>query len=175
MMNDIFNKWKTRVPRYSEEYQGLFDSLSAKGGASVGKQVNLGKHFGNNYELYLFCFFLGLYRNEPIQLGDGAKKNDFGHPIQAWGSKTSVSGRKDYTSIQENIFSALIAKTDIDFIALEKGDITEEQVIRTLIMTMENFANGGLNIIKEKVEDLPNHFLIPTAFLDLILSSKAAK
>jgi hypothetical protein len=85
-MKDLFEKWKTRVPRYSEDYQPLFDSLSNKGGGSSGKQVNLGKHFGNNYELYLYAFFLGLYRDEPIPVVENAKRNDFGHPIQFWGN-----------------------------------------------------------------------------------------
>ena len=172
-MKDLFEKWKTRVPRYSEEYQPLFDALSIKGGGSTGKQINLGKHFGNNYELYLYAFFLGLYRNEPIPFAEAAKRNDFGHPIQFWGNKGNVLGRKDFSSIQENIFAALIAKADLDLIALEKGEITDEQAVRALIQTMENYTNGGLNVIKEKVEDLPNHFLNPTAFLDLIVAAKS--
>lgn len=171
-MNDLFEKWKTRVPRYSEEYQPLFDALSNKGGGSAGKQINLGKHFGNNYELYLYAFFLGLYRNEPIPISETAKRNHFGHPIQFWGHKGDVAGRKDFSIVQENIFAALIAKSEIDLIELEKGEITDEQAVRILIQTMESYANTGLNVIKEKVEDLPNHFLNPTAFLDLIVAAK---
>jgi hypothetical protein len=94
--------------------------------------------------------------------------------IQFWGNKGNVAGRKDFSSVQENIFASLIAKSDLDLIALEKGEITDEQAIRTLIQTMENYTNGGLNVIKEKAEDLPNHFLNPTAFLDLIVSAKAS-
>jgi hypothetical protein len=63
----------------------------------------------------------------------------------------------------------------LDLIALEKGEFTDEQAVKTLIQTMENYTNGGLNVIKEKAEDLPNHFLNPTAFLDLIVSAKSTK
>jgi hypothetical protein len=167
-MEDLFSRWKTRIPKYSEEFQYLFDSLSNKGGGSSGKQINLGKHFGNNYEFYLYAFFLGLYKPEYIPIPEHMKKNDFNHAIQ----KSGVSGRKDYSSLQENIFASLIAKTDFDFIALEKGELTEDAAVKTLINTMEGYTNGGLTAIKEKFEDSPNYFLHPTAFLNLMLSIK---
>jgi hypothetical protein len=171
-MQDLFGKWKTRVPRYSEEFKELFESLSKKGGSSTRTQVNLGKHFSNNYELYIFAFFLGLYNNEINPIPEGAKRVDFGHPIQFWGNKGNNPGRKEYSSMQENIFAALIAKTDIDLIALDKGELTEDDAIKQLILTMETYTNGGLNLIKEKLEDNPNYFSQTTAFLNLILNSK---
>jgi hypothetical protein len=171
-MKDLFNKWKTRVPRYSEEFKDIFESLSKKGGSSIKTQVNLGKHFSNNYELYMYAFFLGLYNSEFTPIPEGAKRMDFGHPIQFWGNKGSNPGRKDFSSIQENIFTALIAKTDIDLIALDKGELSEDSAIKSLIQTMESYTNGGLTLIKEKIEDNPNYFLQPTAFLNLILLNK---
>lgn len=80
--------------------------------------------------------------------------------------------RKDFTSLQENIFIALVAKTDIDILALEKGEIEEDEVVKQLIHTMESYTNGGLILIKEKIEENPNYFLQPTSFLDMILDCK---
>jgi hypothetical protein len=171
-MDNLFAKWKTRIPKYSEQHKDLFTSLSQKYGAEGEKKVSLGKHFSTNYELYMYAFFLGLYNDEFIPIPDGEKKTDFSHHIQYWGSKTTTSVRKDFTSLQEYMFTALIAKSDVDLLALEKGEITEDEVIKDLIKTMEAYTNGGLVLIKEKVEENSNYFLQPTSFLNMILQTK---
>lgn len=168
-MKNLFDKWKTKIPKYSEKNKDLFDALSKKFGAEGEKKVNFGKHFSTNYELYIYAFFLGLYKNEYAPIPESEKKIDFSHHIQYWGSKTTISVRKDFTNIQENIFIALVAKTDIDLIALEKGEIDEDVVVRMLINTMESYTNGGLILIKEKLEENPNYFFQPTSFLNMIL------
>lgn len=172
-MKNLFDKWKTRIPKYSEVHKELFMSLSKKGGAEGEKKINLGKHFSTNYELYLYAFFLGLYNSEFAPIADGEKKMDFSHHIQHWGSKTTVSTRKDFTNLQENMFIALLAKTDIDLVALEKGDLSEDDAVKHLIKLMESYTNGGLILIKEKLEENPNYFLQPTSFLDMILDVKS--
>lgn len=86
--------------------------------------------------MYTYAFFLGLYSNEFAPISDGEKKTDFSHHIQHCGSKTTISARKDFTNLQENIFIALIAKTDIDLVALEKRDWDEDDAVKLLIKTM---------------------------------------
>ena len=76
-MKNLFEKWKTRIPKYSETHKDLFTSLSQKFGAEGEKKINLGKHFSTNYELYIYAFFLGLYNNEFAPIPDGEKKIDF--------------------------------------------------------------------------------------------------
>ncbi|MEO5682797.1 MAG: hypothetical protein ABIQ88_09145 [Chitinophagaceae bacterium] len=174
-MENLFDKWKTKIPKYSEVHKDLFNSLSQKFGAEGEKKINLGKHFSTNYELYMYAFFLGLYNEEFSPIPDTEKKTDFSHHIQHWGSKTTISTRNDFTNLQENIFLSLIAKTNVDFIALEQGAIKEEEVVKALIQTMESYTNGGLILIKEKIEENPNYFLQPTSFLNLILDSKPGK
>jgi hypothetical protein len=171
-MQNLFEKWKTRIPKYSEVHKDLFISLSQKFGAEGEKKINLGKHFSTNYELYIYAFFLGLYNNEFAPIPNEEKKTDFSHHIQHWGSKTTVSTRKDFTNLQENMFIALLAKTDIDLVALEKGELVEEDAIKALIKTMESYTNGGLILIKEKLEENPNYFLQPTSFLNMILETE---
>ncbi|MCZ4409096.1 hypothetical protein O3Q51_09765 [Cryomorphaceae bacterium 1068] len=171
-MNNLFDKWKTRIPKYSEIHKELFNSLSQKGGAEGEKKINLGKHFSTNYELYTYAFFLGLYNSEFAPIPKTEKKTDFSHHIQHWGSKTTISTRKDFTNLQENMFIAVMAKTDIDLIALEKGELDEDDAVKSLIATMEAYTNGGLILITEKIEDNPNYFLQSTSFLDMILESK---
>jgi hypothetical protein len=176
-MDNLFDKWKTKIPKYDEEFREmLFDSLSKKFGGSEKSKVDLGKHFSSNYELYMYAFFLGLYHDEYVPIPEKSKKVDFSHAIQHWGSKSTRLERKDFTVLQEYIFAALIAKAQIDFIALEKGDVTEDDAIKQLIHTMESYTNGGLVLIKEKLEENSNLFLQPTSFLNMILDSqKVAK
>jgi hypothetical protein len=169
-MENLFDRWKTKIPKYDEQFkESLFEAISKKGGGAERTRVDLGKNFSNNYELYLYAFFLGLYNDEFTPISDTAKKTDFNHAIQHWGSKSGRLERKDFTLLQEYIFAALIAKSDVNIMALEKGEITEDEVSRQLIHTMEGYTNGGLILIKEKLDSNPNHFLQPTAFLNLII------
>jgi hypothetical protein len=170
-MKNLFDKWKTKIPKYSEVHKDLFTSLSQKFGAEGEKKINLGKHFSTNYELYMYAFFLGLYNDEFSPIPEGVKKIDFSHHIQHWGSKSTISTRKDFTKLQEYMFIAIVAKTDIDLIALEKGELSEEDAVKILISTMESYTNGGLILIKEKLEENPNYFLQSTSFLNMILDA----
>jgi hypothetical protein len=170
-MKNLFEAWKVKIPKYSESHKELFQALSQKYGAEGEKKITLGKHFSTNYELYIFAFFLGLYSNEYCPIQEGESKTDFSHEIQNWGSKKTISLRKDFTNLQEYIFIALIAKTDIDLVGLEKGDLDEDLAVKLLIKTMEAYTNGGLILIKEKFEDNPNFFLQNTSFLSMILDA----
>lgn len=169
-MENLFDRWKTKIPKYDEQFrESLFDAISRKFGGSEKSKIDLGKNFSNNYELYLYAFFLGLYNNEYSPIPETSKKVDFNHAIQFWGSKGGRHERKDFTVLQEYIFSALVARTEIDIMALEKGEITEDDASRQLISTMEAYTNGGLTLIKEKLDSNPNYFLQQTSFLNLII------
>ncbi len=168
-MDSLFDKWKTKIPNYSKEFKFLFDGLSSKGGAEGDKKVSLGKHFSTNYELYTYAFFLGLYNEEKIAIPKNEKKVNFSHHIQYWGNKIGKHDRKDFSRLQEYIFTALIAKTDIDFIELDKGSISVDDVVKELLLTLEAYTGGGLTLIKEKLEDNATFFLQPTSFLDLLI------
>ena len=169
-MKSLFEQWKSKIPKYSKDFRAdLFDSLSKKGGGSEKSKINLGKHFSNNYELYMYAFFLGLYNDEKTPIPDKSKKVDFSHAIQHWGSKVGRLDRKDFTRLQDFMFMALVTKTDIDFIALDKGELSEAFATKALIQTMESYTNGGLTLIKEKIDSNPNFFLQPTAFLNFII------
>lgn len=172
-MNNLFEKWKEKIPKYDIVFrETLFDKLTRKGGGSEQSKEDRGKQFANNYELYIYAFFLGIYNNENIHIPENSKKVDFSHAIQFWGSKSNRLDRKDFTNIQENMFIALLAKTDIDLVALEKGELDEDDAVKSLIKTMESYTNGGLIRLKEKLEENPNYFLQPTSFLNMILETE---
>ena len=172
-MKNLFEKWKTKEPKYDIVFRELlFDKLSRGGGGSEQSKEDRGKPFANNYELYTYAFFIGLYNNEFNSISENSKKIDFSYAIQLWGSKGNRYDRKDFTNLQENIFIALLAKTDINLIALEKGELDEDDAVKALIKTMESYTNGGLILIKEKLEKNPNYFLQPTSFLNMILETE---
>ena len=103
---------------------------------------------------------------------DSNKKKSLGQPIQYWGNLNVIksSGRKPYHDLMDYIFMALVAKTDIDFFALDKGEIEANDVVRQLMTTMEEYINYGLNFIDDKLRDDPDSFFTDTAFLDLFMS-----
>jgi hypothetical protein len=180
-MDNLFHEWASKTPKYGKKFRDtLFKSKANKGSEYRDEEVieSLGKHFSTHYELYIYAFFLGLYSDEFIEIPKESKKVDFGYKIQHWGSKNNSRkndirfSRSSFTELQEYMFVALIAKTDIDLIALEKGEIKVEKVVKQLIHTMESYTNGGLILLEEKGEDNPNYHLDSTAFLDLIMETK---
>ena len=96
------------------------------------------------------------------------KKADFNHKISLWGNKGNRVLRNDFSEIQKYMFMACIAKSDVDFIALEKGKIEVSKVALQLIETMESYTNGGLEMISLKLETQRTLFDQPTGFFDLI-------
>jgi hypothetical protein len=168
MEDSLFDVWKTKIPNYNKEFVPLFERISQKGSGNQNKMKTFGKHFEKNYELYIYAFFLGLSRNEKLT---STKKVNFSHHIQHWGNKSpSDYLRKNFSHLQKNMFAALVAETPIDFIALDKGEIEVDEVAKQLINTMEEFTNGGLNLIQEKLEEEPNFHLVPDAFVKLIMN-----
>ena len=120
------------------------------------------------------AFFIGLYSKKKKPLGEYVDLKDCGQPIQYWGNLDSVKGRKAYPKLREHIFTALVARTDIDFIALEKGEITTNKAVSMLMQTMEEYANWGFHFMEDKLTDDPNYFYRETAFLEVFLAFDAS-
>lgn len=172
-MKNLFEDWKEKIPKYDRQFKALlFDQLTKTGGGTEKAREDRGKQFSNNYELYIYSFFLGLYKDLLQPIPEENIKIDFSMPIKTWGSKTNILLRKDFTNIQEYIFIALLAKTDIDLIALEKGALIKEEAVKLLIRTMEAYTNGGLLLLAEKIEENPDYFFRPMSFLNMILETK---
>ena len=175
-MNLLFDKFKSKIPGYNPEFKDtLFTKFTDYGSSSEKKRSIHGKLYENAYELYTFAYFLGLYNNDFIPIPEGIKKENFNHAIENWGRKGNKLLRKDFTILQEFIFSSLVAKTDIDFIMLEKGEIELDKVVKDLIITFESYTNGGLLILKKNFDQNPSSLLKSTFLLDLILESKNTK
>jgi len=153
--------WAERTPGYNDDYQSIFNKLANKsneGGDNDEKALETGKIFATQYEMYIYAFFIGLYANEQQESNN---RVTFGHKISEWGKKNRKSGRESFLEIQDFIFISLIMKSDLDFIKLEQASDENEikKAVSLLIDCMESYANGGLQLIKDKCDTNESYFI----------------
>ena len=172
MKESIFALWGKRNPQYEIQYdETIVRQFCDYGKGTTQYSADKAKILGAGYEAYIIAFFIGLYFNQTKPLvDDKAKKKSFGQAIQYWGNQENRFGRSSYGQIRYYIFAALIARTDIDLIALDKGEITVRKVVDSLIDKMEQYANFGFSYMQEKMEVDPNYFFKETAFLHEFLA-----
>jgi hypothetical protein len=167
----LIDLWGRRNPRFEKRYeQSVIRVISDYG---VGASVNTGakgKILGAGYEPYIMAFFIGLYANKRIPLSEDANElKGLGQPLQYWGNLDSKKFRKAYPNLRSYIFIALVAKTDIDWIALDKGLIEPGAVVTALVNAMEEYANYGFSVMEEKLNEDKGYFFSNRAFLDMFL------
>lgn len=164
---NLYDVWARRNPKWEIRFEEIIHQFTDYGVGSSELTSARGKAMGAGYELYIYAFFIGLYANKKRELTGDSKI--FGQPVQYWGNLENRKLRKAYPRLREYIFTALIAKTKLDLIALEKGILTDSQAVDMLKETMEQYANQGFYVIEEKMKDNPNYFYKNTGFLDMIL------
>ena len=170
----LYNKWAARNPQWEKRYEDMIRTFCDYGKGETSLREARGKLFGAGYELYIVAFFIGLYndRRKPL-IEDPTKRKEFGWAIENWGNIEKRLGRSPYPKIREYIFTALVARTDIDFIKLDKGEITPRKAVDMLIQTMEEYANWVFNFIEDKLMYNSNYFYKDEAFLEIFLAFDA--
>ena len=175
----LIDKWGRRNPRFEKQYeQSVIRVISDYGIGASGNTGAKGKILGAGYEPYIMAFFIGLYSNKRIPLPEDTDEvKGLGQPLQYWGNLDSKKYRKAYPNLRSYIFIALVAKTDVDWIALDKGTIDANTVVSALIKTMEEYANYGFSVMEEKLREDKGYFFSNRAFLDIFLqlTDKSAK
>ena len=173
-MESLFEVWSTKNPEWDKKYEDLLiEPFTDYRRGTSQYSVSRGKIFGAGYEMFIISFFIGLYFDKTRKLPDDkSKRKDFGHPIMFWGSQEGKLklGRTSYKKIQEYMFTALVAKTDIDFISLEKGEISVNDAANSLKHKMEEYANYGFHYLEEMLEYDPNSLFKDSAFLKIFTS-----
>lgn len=167
----LFQAWARRTPSWEKKYEDtLIKPYSDYGRGASQFNEDRGKIFGGGYEVFIIAFFYGLYcdARKPLST-DASKKKNFGFPISAWGNLENRNKRTSYAGLRDFMFAALVAKTDIDFIALDKGEIALKDAVDALMKTMEEYANAGFRHMEELVDENPNYFYKEGAFLKLFL------
>ena len=169
MLGRLYELWSDKTPRWETIYEETIIKKFCDYGVGANQNTeNRGKILGAGYEIFIIAFFIGLYSDKKRPLVQDESKT-FGVDIKDWGNAPRGK-RKPYPKLREYIFIALIARTDIDFIALEKGDISETEVVKTLMQTMEEYANFGFDFMDDKLRYDPNYFYNERAFLEIFLS-----
>ena len=173
-MESLFEAWGKKNPEWEKKYaELLMEPFTDYGRGTSQYTVSRGKIFGAGYEMFIIGFFIGLYFDQTRKLPDDkSKRKDFGHPIMFWGSQEGKLklGRTSYKKIQEYMFAALVAKTDIDFISLEKGDISVNDAANALKNKMEEYTNYGFHYLEDMLESDPNSLFKDSAFLKIFTS-----
>ena len=171
-MDTLYEIWSRRNPQWEKRYEeSVMKVFTDYGNGTSQYQESRGKIFGAGYEAFIVAFFIGLYANRRKPLvEDKAKLKTCGQPIQYWGNQERRLGRTSYGQIRKYIFAALVARTDIDFIALDKGKLTERKAVDMLVETMEQYANFGFDYMVEKMEDDANFFFKEMSFIHIFLS-----
>ncbi len=178
-METLYESWAKRNPSWEKRYQNTVIDVFCDYAKGVSNFTEArGKIYGAGYEIFIIAFFIGIYHNrrKPL-IEDRDKKKVFGQPIQYWGNIENRVGRTSYGNLRSYIFAALIAKTDIDFIALDKNEISLKTAVDKLMVSMEEFANYGFDYIEDKLANDQNYYFRETAFLseftDMLVKSEA--
>ena len=173
-MESLFDAWGKKNPEWEKKYaELLMEPFTDYGRGTSQYTVSRGKIFGAGYEMFIIGFFIGLYFDKTRKLPDDrSKRKHFGHPIMFWGSQDGKAklGRTSYKKIQDYMFAALVARTDIDFISLEKGETNVNDAANSLISKMEEYANYGFHYLSDMLENDPNSLFKDSAFLKIFTS-----
>ena len=168
--DSLFALWAKRDAYFETHFQDeIISKFSDYGVGSSKSNEAKGKTFGGGYEMFIIAFFIGLYSDCRRELDKSLDKKKFGYTIENWGDLNSKPGRKSYPEIRKHIFASLIAKTEIDLIALEKGELEASDVVSTMIDAMNEYANYGFYYLAEKLKDNPNSLYRNSGFLDIFL------
>ena len=178
----LIDIWGRKSPKFEKKYQNsVLEVLSDYGKGATELTSARGKLLGAGYEVYIMAFFIGLYSGKKLPLSENTEDvKTLGHPIGKWGNidkgknddsyrSTSKLGRKSYPELRFYIFTALVAKTDIDWIAVDKGEMKISSAVAKLFETMEEYANYGFAYMEEKLKEDKGFFFSPRAFLDIFL------
>ena len=166
----LFELWGRKNPSYEKHFEDdVIKKLCDFGKGTNETSDSKAKVLGAEYEVLIMAFFIGLYSNKKLPLNEDLDIKDLGQPIQYWGNIDSKKGRRAYPKLREYMFIALVAKTpEIDWYELDKGRCTPSETVNALIMTMEEYINYGLTVIKDKMDEDETYFINQNAFLNLI-------
>lgn len=151
-METLYDAWLDRMDSYYEAqyFEPVIDELvQFHGGGTTGRDAK-GKIFNAGYEVFIYAFFIGLYYGERRPLS--GEKRKFRMEMKLWGRKGSEPDRQSYTILQKYIFAALVAKSNIDLLALDKGEVGVKETCDELMTTLNEYANMGFFLISNEMK-----------------------
>lgn len=169
MIANLYESWKqSRALKYESLFhEPIVDSFCQWHSGTDNGRDEKGLIFNAGYEVFIYAFFIGLYRGERRPLNGSTKS--FSMEIFRLGDvKERNTKRSKYVAIQRYIFAALIAKSDIDLVEYDKGNITTEEAVNTLMTTLNEYANGGFYYINSILSQQDDFFTSSENVLSLI-------
>lgn len=161
---ELLKKIKDRAPEYDAAHEELITKFTVvqggrAGTAGEGTAWEQGKFFSTKYEIYIYAALLGLKNEYRIPFSSDSKKEKF-IEIKYWQPQ----------DLADYVVMSVLAKCDTDFNELEKEDDKEvEKEILSLRKLMEEYANGGFDKIRAKLEGEPTFFENnDNCFIDLL-------
>lgn len=171
MIRNLFDEWKKSS---ALKYESIFHAPIVEAfcqwhsGTDNGRDEK-GRIFNAGYEAFIYAFFVGLYRNERRPLA--GQTRSFSMEVFRLGDVNDRNtGRKKYTEIQQSIFAALIAKTDLDLVEYDRGKITPEDAVVMLMTTLNEIANAGFYTINEKMKQQEDFFTVSENVIDFVIA-----
>jgi hypothetical protein len=160
---DLLKRLKNRAPEYDAQYFDMILEFTIEQGSGMGRQSEeerwkQGKYFSTRYEMYMYAAALGLRKDYRLPIVRGTNKQKF-IEMRSW----------QPMEVTDYLIMGILAKSDLDFNALE--DMEEEEVEKELTKLrslLEEYANGGFDLIRAKKEEEPSFFLNENCFLDLL-------
>lgn len=155
-MQTIFDRFEKKDPRYPTRFIGLIDRLARKRAfdTSIGteeEKYSQGKIFANYYECFIYATVLGIRKEYRIPFSRATEGAKF-LPIESWRPRQMV----------EYIFMSLLVLSDINFADLEELDEKEiDDKALDLVRLMEEYANGGFDLMQSKLTEEPQLFEDP--------------
>lgn len=161
---EFLKRIKDRSPEYDKKYYDMILEFTIEQGGTMGTSTEeerwkQGKYFSTRYEMYMYAALLGLKKDYRIPIPKGTPKAHF-IPINSW----------QPSEIAEYVIMGILAKSDLDFNAIEELEESEiESKITELRSLLEEYANGGFDLIRAKKEEDPRFFVDnENCFLDFL-------
>jgi hypothetical protein len=161
---DLLKRIKDRAPEYDSQYYDMILDFTIEQGGKAGTSTEIdrwkqGKYFSTRYEMYMYAALLGLKKDYKVPIAYGTKKEKF-IEMRAWQPQ----------DITDYVIMSVITKTDFNFNEFENWEEEKvEKKITELKGILEDYANGGFDLIRSKKESEPNYFLQnENCFLDLL-------
>lgn len=164
----VFDLWCKKNPKFNATYKEKIIKVLCDFNVGANQySESKAKILGAGYEAFIMAFFIGLYSGHRVPLGKGTPTDDLNWPIDNW-SGTDRGGRKRYKRLTLYMFVALVAKVDVDWLAVDKGQIPVSQAVTDLTVAMEEYANYGFSVIEDIMREGTSFFCGEQAFFDLI-------
>jgi hypothetical protein len=161
---EFLKRIKDRSPEYDKKYYEMILEFTIEQGGKMGTSTEKerwkqGKYFSTRYEMYMYAALLGLKKDYRLPITKGTEKQSF-FEMRSWQPQ----------EITEYIIMGILAKSSIDFNELEEMEESEvEYKITELRSLLEEYANGGFDLIRAKKEEDPRYFVDnENCFLDFL-------